>query len=405
MKHHMVLVLELLACVAVSSSVVVLAGQDELVFDTVYTSTRKVTCISVGEQSVWVGTEGGCLRWDPKVPAGAKYTAMDGLPANHVVGIAPGPDPQTVIIATAEGIKAFLDRRGKLTPVPDFSPQVGRASALASASGEVYVAVGRQVHVLQPLAVGFRWVPAGPELAAEARSLTHFEGVAWAGTGNGLFRLDAQRWEPVIHSEDPLAAQINALLPTNGDLCVGTVGGLFRMRAGRWRQFTTADGLPDNHVTALFADGDRIIVGTYGGGVAALRADAIEPIAGAPAYVTALDVCQISGAIWLGTEQEGTWLCERGNWSRQLARAEPPGHNITALAASEGEILVGTFEQGVGVLRDNAWRAFGTVHGLGSEWINHIAYGHNRVWARTQPETCSHTVPGRGARLPPVMAY
>ncbi len=377
--RHFAIITALLAVLAASLPL----AASTLQVEAVYTTTRQVTSLAVTDQAVWVGTTGGCLRWDPQAPVGYKYTTADGLPGNHVTGIIPGPSNATVIIATTHGIAACRDRRGGLRPWQGMSVLAGRATALTRADGEVYACIGRQTYVLQLSPEAGEWVALGPPLVAEPRCLAWHDGGLWAGTGNGLFRLEGDRWQPLVHSENPLAANVNALLASGDDFYVATVGGLFRLLEGHWHHYTTADGLPDSHITALAAGADGIYLGTFGGGLATLAEDAIAAVAGSPAYVSTVAVGPSPGTLWVGTQHHGAWLWDGQSWSRQVERNEPPGSNITGIAINGSELWVGTFEHGVGLLRDSSWRAFGSASGLGSDWINHLAYGHGRAWART----------------------
>jgi len=359
------------------------AANREPIFDGLYTSTRNVTAVLVCDESVWVGTEGGCSRWDAKNPAASKYTKLEGLPGNHVTAIVAGPQAGTVLIATTRGMAAFLDQRGKLTPAPDIPHLCGRVTAMAQADGQTYASIGRRLYMLQTLAGRRTWVSLGVEIPAEPRCLGRIHEAVWAGTDKGLFRLQADNWQPVVHSEDILAARVNALMARGDDLFVATVGGLFRLHEAEWTEYTASDDLPDNHVAALVASGETIYIATFGGGMALMRNGTIAPVVGSPGYITALAIGRDEATVWAGTQQQGIWSWHAPTWSRRLQRNELPENNITAIAALDAELWIGTFEHGVGRMSNGVWRSFGPDDGIGSEWINHITSGQGRVWART----------------------
>jgi len=351
------------------------------VFDCLYTSTSKVTALAVTDHAVWVGTEGGCLRWEEGQTAPAKYTTQQGLPANRVMCLqayaAAAPSTGAVILGTERGAVGLVEQPGTEPAGAGLAPLVRRATAACQGKDGPEVALGRQVLEYS----GGAWKPLGPPLPADARCLAESGGSLWAGTARGLLRLEGESWEPVVHKDDPLAATVDALLPTADALHVGTVGGLFTYAGGRWSALSTRDGLPENHVTALAGLEDDLYVGTYGGGMAVVRDGRVEPVAGSPRYVTSLGVNGQSGVLWVGTESEGALRWDGKAWERRFIPNEPPGHNITGLAANGDEVLVGTFEHGVALCRDGSWQSPGP--GLGSSWINHVAFGHGRAWART----------------------
>ncbi len=402
------------------------------VFDSVYTSTRKITAITVTDRAVWLGTEGGCVRWDI-VPAAlsratgseatratgpGKYTTQEGLPANAVRCLATMAAPQpSILVGTDRGLATFLDQSGLALTGAGVASLPGRAAAVLVGSDAVYAGAGRQVWRW-----GTAWEPVGDPLPREVRCLAGTAGSRsagflpaspgslWAGTARGLFRFDGATWTQVVYRDDPLAETVNALLSAGDALYVGTVAGLYRYSGGEWRSLTTREGLPDNHVTSLAEFGSALCVGTYGGGIALVRGALAQPLAGSPKYVTCLGADPSSRALWVGTESDGAFRWDGNTWEQRLLTDEPPGHNITSLAAGAGSVFVGTFENGLGTfvapthagaarepptgrlapagpvgadlrVRLRLWQSPGT--GLGSTWVNHVAFGQGRAWART----------------------
>jgi len=351
------------------------------VFDCIYTSTSKVTALAVTDHAVWVGTEGGCLRWEEGQAAPAKYTTQQGLPANRVTCLqayaAAAPSTGAVILGTEQGAVGFAEQPDTEPANAGLPPLVGRVTAACQGKDGPEVALGRQVFEYS----GGAWRQLGPPLPADVRCLAESSGSLWAGTARGLFRLAGESWEPVVYKDDPLAATVNALLPTPDALYVGTVGGLFTYAAGRWSALGIRDGLPENHVTSLADWRSDLYVGTYGGGVALVHDGRAQPVRESPKYVTCLGANAQSGPLWVGTESEGAFRWDGKAWEQRLALNEPPGHDVTGLAASGDEVFVGTFEHGVALCRSGSWQSPGM--GLGSLWINHVAFGQGRAWART----------------------
>ncbi len=359
------------------------------VLDAIHTSTRKVTAILVTDAAVWIGTEGGLLRWQSGETAATKYTTQNGLPANGISALAAVPgsagSPGITLVATTRALSALVDRPGRDAVQGAWVPPLrGRITAVCRQPDRIYAAVGRDVLSCEAPPSGQpAWAPLTPSLPADVRCLAVFDGSLWAGTASGLFRRNETAWQPVIHQDDPLAATINALLVGEGKLWVGTVGGLFRYSDGGWKEIAAQDGLPDSHITSLARHSDGLAIGTYGGGVAIVQDDRIQPLSGSPEYVTCVAADPQAASLWVGTEKQGVFHWDGMTWQKRFALDEPPGHNVTSLVAHGDEVWIGTFEHGVGHFGGGAWQGFGIDEGLGSTWINHVAYGHGRAWART----------------------
>ena len=154
------------------------------------------------------------------------------------------------------------------------------------------------------------------------------------GTAAGLYRLEGDTWEKLIHSEAPLAAMVNDITSLGETLYVATAGGLFRFGEGAWACLGAAEGLPDAHVTALTVRGEDLYIGTFGGGMAVLHKGRITQVHGSPGYITSLGATE--KAVWAGTPESGVGACNGATWLQLTRPGEPPGNNITGVAAGAG---------------------------------------------------------------------
>lgn len=349
--------------------------------EAVHTSTNKVTCMLATEDSVWVGTRGGCIRWDEKSDAGIKYTTLNGLPGNVVTAITGGPKPGTVLIATTRGVQGFADRRGPLQPVTPLMLRDRYVTDMIGSPEGTYAVVGRRIfHLSADGEYVFNAV--GEEVSSPIRCLAWHQGTLIAGFRRGLYERQDDSWRPIVHAEKTLALVINDLLSSGDTLYVATAGGLYVKGPDGWRSYTVGDDLPDNHITSLSHGAGGVIAGIFGGGAMVVGPDGVEALKGSSGYVTAAAVRPGRSRVWIGTNENGTWLHENGECGRVLRRTEIPGNSITGIAVADKDIHAGTFYQGVGILHNGQWRSIAPPGTVGT-WINHLAHARGRLWVRT----------------------
>ncbi len=343
-------------------------------------NTTEVTCLCPIGDTVWVGTGGGCLLWPADgngVPTHIS-TENELLSSNAVADICPGPVPGSVAVATRRGLCILADEGDGWTPVAGASLP-GRATALCVGAEGLLAAVDGQLYIAAPRVTPWQWAALGLPLPTPARCVYRGADSVLAGTAGGLYRLNADAWEKLIHSEAPLAAMVNDITSLGETLYVATAGGLFRFEEGVWACLGPAEGLPDAHVTALTVRGEDLYIGTFGGGAAILRKGRITAVHGSPGYITSLGATD--KAIWAGTPESGVRAWNGATWQQLTRPGEPPGNNITGVAAGTGgDVWIGTFDRGVGRLREGmGWSSMPT----GDLWINHLCFGRGRPWART----------------------
>jgi len=130
-------------------------------------------------------------------------------------------------------------------------------------------------------------------------------------------------------------------------LLAGTLGGLSILDGGQVRMsYTTANsGLKANWITALARVGDEWFVGSYGGGI--FRLDASGrcerfPDASDAFVVNPNAMLATAQRVYAGTMGRGLYVYDRpqGRWSDVTAGL--PSLNVTALAAHDGYLYVGT---------------------------------------------------------------
>src|ERR1700734_3138753 len=174
----------------------------------------------------------------------------------------------------------------------------------------------------------------------------YHDGLALA-TPSGLTFLDAcgARGSEAFHGL--VNNHVYALGVSGDDLLAGTLGGIFQLTRGEVRvNYTTAtSNLKHNWITAVVRVGQEWMVGTYGAGVLGLddagRFHSSEEASG-PVEINPNAMLVTSSHVLAGTLGEGFNLYDRQSARWSAIRDGLPSSNVTALAAANGYIYVGT---------------------------------------------------------------
>lgn len=186
----------------------------------------------------------------------------------------------------------------------------------------------------------------------------HVTDVAFAGesmvlaTPAGLTFVDADGARSLYAFEGLVNNHVYALGVQDKTVLAGTLGGVSELEQESVRRNLTVSnsGLKHNWVTAIVPVGDGAaigswMVGTYGAGV--MRLDKDGRFTAMEGATRAMDVnpnamLATDGHIFAGTLGGGLWVWSRttGRW-RQIT-AGLPSTNVTAVAARDGEVYVGT---------------------------------------------------------------
>jgi ligand-binding sensor domain-containing protein len=172
------------------------------------------------------------------------------------------------------------------------------------------------------------------------------DGLALA-TPAGLTFLDASGASSMYAFNGIVNNHVYALGVAGDQLMAGTLGGLSVLDRGSvTMNYTTAtSNLKHNWITAVVPVGDEWMVGTYGGGILGLDGSGhfrtFETGSGS-FEVNPNAMLVTSGYVLAGTLGKGLYLYDRqaGRWS--VLEAGLPSLNVTALAAGNGYIYIGT---------------------------------------------------------------
>ncbi len=215
------------------------------------------------------------------------------------------------------------------------------------------------------------------------------DGFLWIATEGGLVRFDGQSFR-VYDAENTSAIRsdiINDLKEDgSGTLWASTSAGLLRAKAGAFTLFTVANGLPSNSVAESFVPRGGGLLVVTSAGLAVLRGDRFEKIAGTEDLQVVEGRSNIAeadgGQIWVAGSRE-IWAV-RADGSG-LARS-PVGAEIgevRALCVGRGEVWVGG-RSGLKMIRGAAAVRLTTREGLPSDDVRALlADGAGGMWIGT----------------------
>jgi len=172
------------------------------------------------------------------------------------------------------------------------------------------------------------------------------DGLALA-TPAGLTFLDAGGASSMYAFNGIVNNHIYALGVSGDQLLAGTLGGISVLDRGSVSvNYTTAtSNLKHNWISAVVSVGDEWMIGTYGSGVLSLdrsgRFHSFEKASG-PFEINPNAMLVTASYVLAGTLGNGLYLYDRqsGRWS--VINAGLPSSNVTALAAGNGYVYIGT---------------------------------------------------------------
>src|SRR5271165_1303763 len=172
------------------------------------------------------------------------------------------------------------------------------------------------------------------------------DGLALA-TPAGLTFLDASGARSMYAFQGLVNNHVYALGVSGDDLMAGTLGGLSLLNKGdvAANYTTTTSNLKHNWITAVVPVGSEWMVGTYGAGVLGLdrsgRFRSFE-IGSGPFEVNPNAMLVTASYVLAGTLGEGLYLYDRQSERWSAIHDGLPSANVTALAAANSFIYVGT---------------------------------------------------------------
>ena len=172
------------------------------------------------------------------------------------------------------------------------------------------------------------------------------DGLALA-TPSGLTFLDASGARSMYAFHGLVNNHVYALGVSGDELMAGTLGGLSMLNKGdvTANYTTTSSNLKHNWITAVVPVGSQWMVGTYGAGILGLdRSGHFQSfeVGSGQFEVNPNAMLVTSSYVLAGTLGQGLYLYDRQSARWSAIRDGLPSSNVTALAAANGYIYVGT---------------------------------------------------------------
>ncbi|HEX8236255.1 MAG TPA: hypothetical protein VF600_09890 [Abditibacteriaceae bacterium] len=402
--------------------------------DTVFTSTRQVTCLLLGEDNLWVGTSGGVLQRSAQ-GQWRKWTRADGLPSHEVRNIA--FEQGTIRVITPRGAVQWNDDRW--VPASASVREANRYEGVtAQWRGQTIIAdLDRLViaNGAQLPAKSQRILPFPPSSGTHISALTTYGEAAqqslWAAVfGDGLWQYDGERWQRLQLDLPREARDITALAydEKRRMLWLGTRrNGVWSRneKNGEWTQFLQTGEMFDHNVQALTAFGGVLAVSTledglcrfYNGSWQHESDDQLSSVA--PRQMAVLNgtlyvrhgsgkIDSFDGQQWtrdvfsklprkkasaiaanenkLFVAQWGGWSeWDGATWTHFLAIPELQGLSLMSLYPDGDRLWIGTQKRGLGEYshRDGRFTWHDERHGMPDDWITCITKIDNVLYAGT----------------------
>jgi ligand-binding sensor domain-containing protein len=264
-----------------------------------------------GDGSLWFATQAGLSVRD-RSGAFRTYLKKDGLPADEITTLFHDADDSLWIGTADYGLARFDGHRFEtfVLPVLDLIPE--------EAFGLPLRAVG-----------------------AIARDS---DGVLWAGTTVGLFRVPERGPVPPEH----YPGAVNAIWASaKGGLWVCTSRGLGRYDKGRWRVYSSKEGLITDTLHSVYEDAEGSVWVGSRSGLARLRPRVMQTYTQRDGLGHDNITCVLEardGVVWAGHRNGVSRLAE-GTWTNLGTTDGLPDPSVRTLAeTADGSLWIGTLD-------------------------------------------------------------
>ena len=242
-------------------------------------ATASILCmLEDREGDLWVGTETGGLHIlrDQRFHTIGAHEGLSSDDTSTVVEDAAG---RIWVGTSGGGLNVFTHAGGVIGPVLTYTVQNGLPSDIvlslaAAPDGDVWVGTPDGLSRIHRGAITSYTSADGLPDDFIRSLMADPGGSLWIGTRRGLTHwLDAGRGTHMVTytQANGLGSDLVGAMARDGhgDLWVATLAGLSRLKSRQFTTFTTADGLPSNVITALMTtDDDFLVIGTQDHGIA-----------------------------------------------------------------------------------------------------------------------------------------
>jgi signal transduction histidine kinase/ligand-binding sensor domain-containing protein len=313
--------------------------------------------------ALWIGTKAGLVKY--RAGKFSRFTVGDGLPSDEIwrltaartggvwlqAGdkIVRGEHDQFRTVwqhAFGDNVHALQeDADGRLNIFLDhqwlvWSPDTGRMqtnfaepvnhecllnAALAGSPDVAFAGTGNGLRRLEfgntnlIFAGGLADVRAGFLLRDRA-------GMIWAQTRpDSLMRFDGTNWQ-TVHLGEMRSDVVSTAQDAQGNFWFGTADGLVQVQFPKVRAVTTRDGLPSDNVGSVCESADGTIWAGTAHGLALIQSNrvaALEIPGSNPAQAISCAWPSRAGGIWVASRDQGIFKLENGRWSQVMKGALP----------------------------------------------------------------------------------
>lgn len=320
-----------------------------------YTTTaglpsNKISVLTLLNGEVWVGTEVGAVRFNSET---AEFSALANSPTSYILGITQDARGR-LWFGTDWGVWRFDPATAdweRFTPDRGNIPVAEVVGGAATPEGQLFW--GSEAGLLFFDGSSFQvWaVPNVPKLRQVEGIVPHPDGLLWF-FGDGPL----QTYNPAdgLWSQDVLPCDYCFPLGFDAEeyLWLGSGDlGVWKTTEAGMLHLTTQEGLPSDSVMAFSVDdADHVWLGTQGGGVvvwdgAALSAFYNAETVGLPSNAVFALMRDADDNMWVGVEGGlSHYIAAEDSWEHFVVGGpfEPGFERVTALAAFEDELWVGT---------------------------------------------------------------
>lgn len=353
-------------------------------------------CLPLAGGGALIGTGGGLVRADATGGITATWTATDGLPGTRIDTIAElgdgelwvGTDAGAARITVSENDRTGKNAKTALTIDRAIRERhsvraiarLGDTTYLATWDGGLEQLPGAAT---KPTQVKFR-TGKGTGARARVAALAVVGDTLYAGTAAGLYQLARGRLAPV--TVDGITDTAVVALYADGDgttLWIATADGLHARAADG-----TVTHYPAGDLRAIASVDGAIVIAGVADGLARADRGRLRPLAGIPRELAVAQTIGTRGDALCAGGLAGAWLRASADaaWTQVATPDGPPANDLTALAADDDRLWVGTFDHGLAVHDSTGWTTV-TSDNLDHR-VNALALepraGHRpRVWVAT----------------------
>jgi ligand-binding sensor domain-containing protein len=184
-------------------------------------------------------------------------------------------------------------------------------------------------------------------IADHVTDIALYRGGLALATPAGLTFLDASGAHSMYAFHGLVNNHVYALGTSGTELMAGTLGGLSRLdeEGVKFNYTTSSSNLKHNWITAVVPVGSEWMVGTYGAGVLALDSSghfhSFETASG-PLEINPNAMLVTENYVLAGSLGQGLYMYDRQAQRWSVIRNGLPSLNVTAFAAANGYIFIGT---------------------------------------------------------------